>query len=160
MMNYFKIFSLKEEFAIDLSELEKKYLELQNQFHPDKSSIAEIEKSMMVNEGYKVLADDFLRACHILALQGIDIINDEKAANVDIATLQEILELQENIAEIINLEEIAKLQNEINSEIKLLIAEAIKYFPTNDFEILAQFLIKAKYLKKSLQDLKERKRKI
>jgi len=160
MINYFKIFSLKEEFAIDLSELEEKYLKLQSQFHPDKSSVAEIEKSMLINEAYKILCDDFLRACHILSLNDIDLINDEKAVRVDMATLEEILKLQEKIAEISNLDEITKLQSGINLEIKSLITKAVEYFTANDFKVAAQFLVKAKYLKKSLSDLKERKRKI
>ena len=160
MKNYFEIFSLPQKFSIDLDNLEKKYLEFQNQFHPDKSSVGEIEKSILINEAYKILADDFLRACYLLSLQGLDIRNDEKAVKVDFTTLESILELQEKIAKISDKNEIKNLAEKLNTEIKSLITSASKHLEANDAKLSAQFLIKAKYLKKSLEDLKIRKRKL
>lgn len=156
MRNFFTIFSLPQIFEIDLAELEKKYFEFQQQFHPDKSSSDDISKSIEINEAYKILSDDFLRACHILQLKGIDILHDEKAVKVDVATLEEQLELQEKIVEI-SKNEIDELRKKIISEFKKLISNAMQ---TNDLALSAQLLIKAKYLKKSLEDLKIRKQKI
>ena len=73
MKNFFELFALKLNFEIDEIELEKKYLDFQKQFHPDISSSADIEKSIAINEAYKTLSDDFLRACYLLALKNIDI---------------------------------------------------------------------------------------
>ena len=160
MKNHFTLFSLPEVFAINLAELEKKYLEFQQQFHPDKSGSDDISKSIDVNEAYKVLSDDFLRACHLLQLKNIDILHDEKALKVDFSTLEHILELQEKIAEISDKNEIENLRREINSEIKEIILQAAQMFEANEIELSAQILIKAKYLKKSLEDLKIRKKKI
>ena len=160
MSNFFEIFSLPQKFSINLDELEKKYLEFQNQFHPDKSSLADIEKSMLINEAYKILTDDFSRASYLLSLNGIDIKNDEKAVKVDFATLESTLELQEKIAEISDKNEIKTLQEKLNSEIKFLIAAAVKCLEANEIKLAAQFLVKTKYLKKSLEDLKIRKQKL
>lgn len=160
MINFFETFSLPQKFSIDLNELEKKYLEFQNQFHPDKSSLDDVEKSILINEAYKVLSDDFLRVCYLLSLKGIDIRNDEKAVKVDFKTLETVLELQERISEIANLEEIKILQERLNAEIKFLIAASVKCIETSDTNLAAQFLVKTKYLKKSLEDLKIRKQKI
>jgi len=157
MKNFFEIFSLPRKFEIDLSELERKYFEFQNQFHPDKSSADDVSKSIEINEGYKILSDDFLRACYLLELNGVDILKNEKAAKVDFATLEEVLELQEKIAEISNKDEIEELRKKISSEIKFLIMSFVKCFEGNDLEVATQFLIKAKYLKKSLSDLKLKK---
>jgi DnaJ-domain-containing protein 1 len=33
MKNFFQLFNLEEKFEIDLEELEKKYLQFQNEFH-------------------------------------------------------------------------------------------------------------------------------
>ncbi len=158
MSNFFEIFSLPQKFSINLDELEKKYLEFQNQFHPDKSGFNDISKSIEINEAYKVLADDFLRACYILELKGIDILKNEKASNVDHKTLEQVLELQEKISEISNKNEIKGLEEKLNSEIKFLIALSAKCLKNIEIDLAAQFLIKAKYLKKSLQDLKFRKK--
>jgi len=160
MTNFFKIFSFEEKFAIDLDVLEKKYHEFQNQFHPDKSSSEDISKSIEINEAYKVLANDFLRACYLLSLKGIDIRHDEKAIRPDIATLEKVLELQENIAEISDKNEIEELRKKLNSEVKQLIARSMTLLESNEIKLSAQILVKAKYLKKSLEDLKIRKQKL
>jgi len=156
MKNFFDLFSLPQKFSIDFSVLEKKYLEFQKQFHPDKSSSDDISKSIEINEAYKILSDDFLRACYLLRLKGVDILNDERAVKVDITTLEQQLELQEKISEI-SKDEIDELRKKINSEFKQLIAEAMEVF---DIKTSAQLLVKAKYLKKSLEDLKMRKQKL
>ena len=160
MKNFFTLFSLPQIFAIDLTDLEKKYLTFQTKFHPDKSSSDDISKSIEVNEAYKILSDDFLRASHLLQLKNIDILHDEKAVKVDQATLFEILELQEKISELSDKNEIDALRKEINSRVKILILEAIQALECTEIAACAQMLVKVKYLKKSLEDLKIRKQKL
>jgi molecular chaperone HscB len=159
MKNYFEIFTLPANFALDEIALEKKYLEFQKTFHPDNSSSGDALKAIEINEAYKILADDFLRICYLLQLKGIDILNNEKAVKVDFATLEEQLELQEKISEIENKEEIEMLQKQLKLETKELIAIAVKLFEASDLALCAQKLIKCKYLKKSLEDLKIKKKK-
>lgn len=156
MKNFFEIFEFPVDFSIDQNLLEKKYHQFQHQFHPDKSSSEDISHSIAINEAYKILSDDFARACYILRLKGIDILHDEKAVRVDISTLEEQLELQEKISEI-EKNEIEDLRKKINSEFKQLVADSMK---TADLNASAQLLVKAKYLKKSLEDLKIRKQKL
>ncbi len=158
--NFFELFKLETKFEIDLANLEQKYLQFQNQFHPDKADASEIEKSIQINEAYEALSDDFLRACHLLSLKDINILTDEKAAKVDHETLVKVLELQEKISEISNKDELEELRKKINAEVKFLIAAFVKAYEANEVELAAQFIIKTKYLKKSLKDLKERKKKI
>ena len=158
MKNYFELFNLAPKFTIDLNEIEKKYHQFQNEFHPDKADFNSIEQSILINEAYKILSDDFLRASHLLQLKNIDIENDENHIKPDISTLQEILDLQEKIFEINNLNEILVLKNNLNSQIKKLIDDFQNAFEANKFNEATQFLIKAKYLKKSLIDLKNRQK--
>lgn len=159
MINYFEIFLFPTSFKLDEIALEKKYLEFQKTFHPDNSSSGDALKAIEINEAYKILSDDFLRICHLLQLSGIDILNDEKAVKIDFLTLEEQLELQEKISEIENKEEIAQLQKQLKLAAKELIASAVKLFESNDLVACAQKLIKCKYLKKSLEDLKLKKQK-
>jgi molecular chaperone HscB len=160
MQNHFEKFQLTEKFQINLTDLEKKYFDLQNQFHPDVSGLEDIEESIAINEAYKILSDDFNRACYLLSLKGIDIKNNEKAVKPDFSTLEEVLELQEKITEISDKNEIETLRKKLNEEIKQLISKAMECFEALQTELSAQFLVKAKYLKKSLEDLKIRKQKI
>lgn len=153
--NYFENFSFNVDFNIDLEELENKYLEFQKQFHPDNSS-SDVEKSISINEAYKVLKNPLQRASHILQLNGIDLENDSKAPKPDIETLEEILELQEKVAEI-TLEEKDSLKKYLISEIKSLLEKTAEELENKDFTKAAQILIRAKYFDKTLRDLKIRK---
>lgn len=157
MTNYFETFSLPAQFAIDEVKLEKKYLELQNEVHPDKANLDDITKSVEINQGYKILSDDFLRACHLLVLKEIDILHDETAIRPDMATLEGALELQEKIEKISDENEIKELRKSLNLQVKDLISQSMSDYKKDDFKNAAQKLVKAKYLKKSLNDLKEKK---
>jgi molecular chaperone HscB len=154
--NYFENFSFNVDFNIDLEELENKYLEFQKQFHPDNSSSADVEKSISINEAYKILKNPLQRASHILQLNGIDLENDTKAPKPDMETLEEILELQEKVAEI-NAEEKDLLKKYLISEIKSLLEKTAKALENKDFTTAAQILIRAKYFDKTLRDLKAKK---
>ncbi len=160
MKNFFDFFLLPTKFSIDLSELEKKYFEFQHRFHPDKSSAEDLSHSITINEAYKTLSDDFLRACYLLKLNGIDILHDEKAVRVDLSTLERILELQEKISEMKDKSEIEKLRKELNTEFKALIFSAMQALESSEINGCAQMMVKAKYLRKSLEDLKISKQKI
>ena len=99
-----------------------------------------------------------MRASHLLQLKNIDIENDENHIKPDISTLQAILDLQEKIFEINNFDEILALKNNLNSQINNLINNFQNAFEANELNEATQFLIKAKYLKKSLIDLKNRQK--
>lgn len=153
-MNYFEIFEIKEEYDIDLDLLEEKYHDFQRSFHPDKAGIDEIEKSIALNDGFKVLSDPILRAAHILKLNGIDVNNDSKAPKVDMEVLQQVMDLQE---EILQSESSKKqpLKTQLQDLVKNAIAETRDLLLKSNFEKAAQSLMKAKYLKKTLSDLKK-----
>ncbi len=157
MKNFFEIFSLPAKFAIDLDDLEKKHLAFQQQFHPDNSSTADIEQSILVNEAYKILSAPISRASYILQLNGVDLKNDSTAPKVDQATLLEILELQEGLAEM-DAGAAENLKKELSTKIKSLLNEVALELENQDFKKAAQILIKAKYFDKTLKDLKAKKR--
>lgn len=157
MKNFFEIFSLPQNFSLDLDALEKKYLQFQQEFHPDNASSADLEQSILVNDAYKILSNPISRASYILRLNGIDIENDSHAPKPDMATLAEILELQEKVAEIAP-DEIENLRKELNSNIKSLLLEVAQSLEGKDFKTAAQILIRVKYFDKTLRDLKAKKR--
>ena len=95
MQNFFTIFNLQERFDIDLDELDTHYFKLQAEYHPDRSS--DINMGLLVNEGYKILQDNFERSNHILELHGIFVKNDKLAPKLPPAKLEHILDIIENI---------------------------------------------------------------
>lgn len=152
-MNHFEKFQLPLKFHLDLNELEQKYFEFQQQFHPDKAGIAEIENSIAVNEAHEILKNPLKRAAYILQLQGIDVEKDG-AVKPDMATLEEVLEIQEKIPSL-NHEQISDLKKYLNSQIKSLIGKTAQMLDNKDFTTAAQILIKAKYFDKVLKDLRK-----
>ncbi len=154
MINYFDIFEIKEEYDIDLDLLEEKYHDFQRSFHPDKAGIDEIEKSIALNDGFKVLNDPILRSAHILKINGVDVNDDSKAPKVDMQVLQQVMELQE---EILASDDIQKqqLKNELQNMVTTALNDTKNLLTTNQFTAAAQSLMKAKYLKKALSDLKK-----
>lgn len=154
MQNFFEIFSLPIKFSLDLDALEAKYFAFQKQFHPDTAGIAEIENSILVNEAYEVLQNPLRRAAHILQLNGIDVEKDSLALKPDMATLEQVLEIQEKIPQL-DIAEIVTLKTELNSEIKILLEKTAERLDNKDFSAAAQFLIKAKYFDKTLRDLRK-----
>lgn len=154
MQNHFTKFSLPIKFSLDLDALEQKYFAFQRQFHPDSAGVAEIENSMNINEAFEVLKNPLKRAAHILQLNNIDIEQDGGVTKPDMATLEEVLEIQEKIPNL-SAAEISDLKKYLNSTIKSLLENIAKKLDNQDFAPAAQFLIKAKYFDKIAQDLRK-----
>ena len=152
MKNYFRIFNLEEKFDINLDTLEQKYFDFQQQFHPDRAGISEIEKSILVNEAYEILKNPLHRASHILQLHNINIEKDKNAPKADIATLSEVLEIQEKIPEM-SLQEKKNLKKQLEERIATLLQEIGLSLDNQEFNEAAQILMRIKYFDKTLRDL-------
>lgn len=160
MRNYFEIFNLPTDFVVDKNLLEHKYLQLQQQFHPDQNNVEDLNFSIILNNAYVTLNDDFLRAQYLLLLKNIDINDDENSIKPTQPTLEYILQLQEDIACGYDLSKLNILYQDIQNEIANLLENFSKYYLKNDLNFSTQLLIKAKYLTKSLSDIKNQKNKI
>jgi len=72
-MNYFELFAIEQTYNIDQKLLQTQYFILQAKHHPDRSR-NEIERrenleySMLINEAFKILQDDYLRAEYLLKI--------------------------------------------------------------------------------------------
>jgi molecular chaperone HscB len=74
-MDPFATLGLPRRYEIDMAELEARYRELQRALHPDKHAGAaasarrlSLENAILVNEAYRTLRDDVLRAQALLGL--------------------------------------------------------------------------------------------
>jgi len=159
--NHFEKFALEESFDIDLDVLEAKYLSFQHVFHPDKlvgkAEQIDLEyNSVLINEAYEILKNPLKRAIYLLRLRGIDIDNDHCPIKPDQETLVANLELREFIFETEDREKLENLRKSCGSEIKLILQEAKSDFAAKNYEKTAQNLIKAKYLDKSILEIKKK----
>lgn len=105
-MNFFTLFDLPEQFAIDLPLLSERFQTLQRRYHPDTvatQSQAErlqaMQQAANINQGYQALRKPLPRAEHLLCLQGIDI-NNEQHTLRDTDFLMAQLTLREELDDI------------------------------------------------------------
>jgi molecular chaperone HscB len=134
MQNYFSLFQLPQQFAIDLKQLETSYRGIQSASHPDRfvsAAPAERLQSMQLattaNEAYATLKTPARRACYLLSLHDINALNESNTAmSMDFLMQQmewrEALDDAKQAKNINQLEALAKL---LQSEAKSLQAELI-----------------------------------
>ena len=78
-LNYFELFGLKPQFAIDLTTLETNFRAIQSASHPDRfvtatnaEKIQSMQTATLANEAYLTLKSPALRAAYLLTLQGFN----------------------------------------------------------------------------------------
>ncbi len=112
--DHFEVLGLPRAYHLDEADLERRYLALQKETHPDRFAKAlprermeAVVRNTELNDAYKVLKNDVRRAEYLLKLEGVDI-GEEKPQSttgatkqlvVDPKLLMEIMELREELAE-------------------------------------------------------------
>jgi molecular chaperone HscB len=123
--NYFEIFGLPESYRVDLSEITKRYRDLQQQLHPDRFASASdqerrlsVQMAAQVNEAFQTLKDPVRRGRYLLELRGIDT-GEESDTAMNPAFLMEQMELREALDEVRNSEspttQLDSLDTEVNN---------------------------------------------
>ncbi len=146
-MNYFTLLSLPQNFNLDPAALEAAYFSAQRRYHPDRlagksteEKLAAAQTSADVNEAYNTLKHPLSRAKHLLALQGITVLDDANSAKPDTALLAEIMELQEAIAD--------KQNPDIAALIDACERALSEAFAKNDYDQAKSSTIRLSYLYK------------
>ncbi len=83
-MDYFTLFGLTPNYAIDSEQLTHRFQELQRQYHPDRFATCSEQEKMQalqhaatINAAYQSLRHPLKRAEYMLLLHGFDINNSE-----------------------------------------------------------------------------------
>ena len=138
--NPYDIFNLKQCYLIDNEELEIKYFQLQNIFHPDKFiNSAEKEKeisayeSSNINNAYNLLLNNVDRIKILLKLKGYNTNSNNEKSFTDKDLLEEIMELQNRCMSIENENEKVKIKTEIIEKIRIIELEINSNFEKKNF---------------------------
>src|SRR6266478_342467 len=104
--NYFELFEVPRKLWIEMSALEKKFLELSWKLHPDKFVNASAEaqelslrRSSELNDAYRVLRDPVARVEYLLGLEGMRKEGEHKQ-QAPPELLEEVFELNESLDEL------------------------------------------------------------
>lgn len=104
--NYFQLFKIEQSVTIDSISLEKKYFELQKEFHPDKYVNAgdhekrlSLQITSYINEAYETLKNDYLKSIYLLKVEGFEV-GDQNNTISDPEFLMHQMELREEYEKI------------------------------------------------------------
>src|SRR5215831_12379086 len=139
-MNYFAIFDLPPKLWIEMSELERKFLQLSWKLHPDNFVNAteqerelSLKRSSELNDAYRTLRDPIARVEYLLAIEG-ERKEGEKKQQAPPELLEEVFELNESLDQLRE----AKASGEDLAELKSSLESAEKSFGEKLSEVDAQ----------------------
>ena len=160
LQDYFKLLGVQKQYNIIKSEVQAKYLLIQSKYHPDLAK-SEDEYStfnqyiMQINNAYKVLQNDCLRAEYMIKISGTKINNKIDKINLsnkalDPSLVFSLYEKINNTNNIIELNKIKLLQ--LNQKQKILDNLAI-CFDQNKVVKAYDFFINLKYIVNIIQHI-------
>ncbi len=127
--NHFELFGLTPRFRFDATALDAAYRTLQLQVHPDGTAggtdaqrRVALQSSARVNEAYQALRDPVQRAQYLLALHGVETVNERDTA-LPVAFLEAQLDRREAVSEAQAAGDVARLESlldEVRTEMRVL----------------------------------------
>jgi len=156
--NYFQLFNLPRQFALDDNMLGVRFRQLQGQLHPDRFASKSqheqriaVQYSAFVNQAYTTLRKPLARAFYLLELSGMSAqqVSGEKIDGGFLIEQMELREKLETIADLVEPETVLEhLMLEIAADIKAHEQEFTGAFEADDLSGAASACIKMQYLEK------------
>ncbi|SFV81949.1 Chaperone protein HscB [hydrothermal vent metagenome] len=154
MQNYFELFSLEVNFAIDLTSLERAYQSQISLFHPDnfvtksdkEKSIA-LQNTSLINTAYDTLKSPLLRATYLLELQDINAF-DEKDTQMDMDFLMNQIALREQLESLeVDKDELAldDFIEQVSQKVTQNIEQVKQLFELNEFDKIKNLVRELKF---------------
>ncbi|HYI95260.1 MAG TPA: Fe-S protein assembly co-chaperone HscB [Bryobacteraceae bacterium] len=166
--DYFSLFGLPRRLTLDVLDLQSRFYSLSRQFHPDRfvrSSIAEqqdaLDKTALLNDGYRILRDPIQRAEYMLSQAGFDI-GEQRSKDVPPELLEEVFELNMLLEETPDRAELEdagakfrRMQDETDEELASLFE---RYDATEDRNVLQSIrsvLNRRRYIQNLVRDVEK-----
>ncbi len=150
MKNYFLIIGLKELYDISLEELEEKYFSSQLKAHPDsqrkQDQSSKFANPKEINEAYLNLKDPYLRAKHMLKLNGYVFDDASLKQKLSFSELEDILEKFEILENLNNIDSLETFLKKIEESKEKMILKISNSFSKNEKENAILFTIKLRYI--------------
>ena len=134
---YFQLFALPENFAIDTKLLEANFRKIQSSSHPDRfvsataaEKLASMQLATLANEAYDTLKNPARRAKYLLEKQGIDAVADTNTA-LPMDFLMQQMEWREQLDDAKTAKDVAaldELYGTLQSDAKMLESELADLF--------------------------------
>lgn len=158
MNNPFQLFDIQATYFIDKEIINKKYIALQKQFHPDNFATRTAKEKLMATQisanvvsAHKTLLDPIARASVLLNLSG----KDFDLANYisrDQSLLITQMELREQL-DTANTDEYTTLKQAWEKDFSGLEQQFANYLTDKDLDKAAEIVLKMRYYQKLLTEL-------
>ncbi|MCB9701767.1 MAG: Fe-S protein assembly co-chaperone HscB [Myxococcales bacterium] len=164
-VDYFACLDLPRRHAIDRAALERRYLELSREVHPDRfagassgEQRAAVERASLVNAAYRALRDPVRRAEHLVKLGGIDLdLTDPERGAPDPgkAFLIEMIELREALEEAqgAGAAAVGRLRGAIEARAEETLDAGIDAIDGGEVREAARHLVIHRYLQRFLDEI-------
>ena len=161
--NPFEILGMAPTFDMDMAVLDKAYFARQSLVHPDRfiyhsepERQVALAQSSLLNRAYETLKTPTLRAKALLNLRGIDISEDASQIVQDPQVLEEMMALQETLAEAGSPHDLTHLESQIQERLQMVITSFSGALRQNSNKELLGFFLRLTYLSKLLEDIRAR----
>ncbi len=163
--NYFELFDLPVDFAMDQGQLGQRYREVQREAHPDRFASGSaheqrlaVQYSALINEAYATLRKPLSRALYLLELAGMsrEEVGGQPLDGGFLITQMELREKLESMGELVDPEPVLEhLIAEIEGDIAEQEAEFARNHIAGDIAPAAAACVKMQYLGKLLQEAEQ-----
>ncbi|MAT92206.1 MAG: Fe-S protein assembly co-chaperone HscB [Halioglobus sp.] len=163
--NYFRLFDLPQQFAVDPARLGERYRQLQGELHPDRHAHGSdleqrmaVQYSALVNEAYATLRRPLSRALYLLQLAGMSA-EEVAAQQVDgsfLITQMELREKLETVPTLVDPDEVLEhLVAEISADLEGEQEQFARAHAAGDIGAAASACVRMQYLDKLLQETEQ-----
>lgn len=154
-MNHFELFNLPVALDIDLASLKFSFLNLQQQYHPDKAEDKDqaLIKSSEINQAFKTLSQVDSRAAYLLSLKKQDHHLDQSIS--DFEFLQSALEIREQLDEATSQEHLTTLKQEVFQWMDGLVREFKIDYADEDWGEARDTVRKLRFFQRVLNDIEK-----
>lgn len=154
MMNFFELFALPTDFAINQQKLNEQLRTLQSQYHPDVVNAQKSEQmSAVINQAYQTLKSPDSRASHLLEL--IEQADKLQQSIRDLDFLDLAMDFRIELDEI-NREQLPALNQRLQDWLEDIGNQFHQAYQQQDWQMAIDFTQKLKFLVKIDKDLSKK----
>jgi len=162
--NYFELFGLRPDYAVDTDTLAARYRELQQAVHPDRYAAASeqerrlsVQSAAHVNAAFQTLKQPLTRARYLLELRGVSL---DQAAAMNEEFLMEQMSLREQLEELMEQPEpmiaLMHMRDDIEGRLRELRQEFTDSLASDNDEQALQVFNKMQFLVRLGEELDDR----